>query len=478
MKLTDQHLFRLLLVIGLLLTFFLPPTDPDLGWQLRCGQQIWQQGQLCHRNQFSLLLANYPWAHSDSLYQALIYPFYQLFNLWGLSFLNGLLIAASFLIFISLSGQKELKIISLPLIILLCWSVFSFGLRGQLLSFFYFLVLLKLIELAHSGQIKQFWLAIPLMWLWANSHGGFVLGLLLLAVFFLTKLKQPQVTLIVFLSFVATLFNPFGFQIHQEAWRHFQGLPLAKLIAEWVPPNFPFRILIFLLLILSLAANCLTKKQDLRFFKFLSLLGLAFLAFKARRNLPFFFIFTAYSLASSARKQANTIAGPLAILVILAIFSLGFFFQLPKTLLINSNWIRFCQAGQVNYPYDAVEFLRAQSKAKPSTNNIFNRYEWGGFLIWQLPEYKVFVDGRMPAWFISPADKSPYTIYLETLQTQPGWQKTLNKYHLNWILISPGTFMDLKLQPKPTRFGWQEVYRNENSVIYKRNSPNKTQKGG
>jgi len=106
-------------------------------------------------------------------------------------------------------------------------------------------------------------------------------------------------------------------------------------------------------------------------------------------------------------------------------------------------------------------------RQQPEKGNIFNRYEWGGFLIWQLPEYKVFVDGRMPAWE-HPSGKSPYTIYLETLQNQPGWEETLKEYNINWILISPGTFMDLLLQPNPKKFGWEEVYRDKISVIYKR----------
>lgn len=121
--------------------------------------------------------------------------------------------------------------------------------------------------------------------------------------------------------------------------------------------------------------------------------------------------------------------------------------------------------NSVVYPCEAVDFLKKQ----PQKGNIFNRYEWGGFLIWQLPESKIFVDGRMPAWQ-TPSGKSPYTIYLETLQTQPGWQETLESYNINWILISPNTFMDLLLAPNPENFGWEKAYRDKISVIYRRKS--------
>jgi hypothetical protein len=375
-----------------------------------------------------------------------------------------------------LARQKKLAVISLPLILFLSWSVFGFGIRNQLLSFFYFLILLKLIELASQNKLKWF-LATPLlMLLWANSHGGFIIGVILLLAFLFEKTarlimghRQSQNYRLVLgttvLAVGATLLNPFGLKLYLEDWRHFYTVPLAKLIAEWVPPNFPFLVLILLCLILGTLLLFKTRNRNLGLFKLIILLFLGLLAFQARRNLPFFFTFFASLLASLKKKPKfkKPIIWSLSFLGILTLFGVGFFFQLPKTLFVNSHWLRFCQDGQVNYPCQAVEFLKNQ----PKKGNIFNRYEWGGFLIWQLPENKVFVDGRMPAW-PTPSGKSPYTIYLETLQTQPGWQKTLARYKIDWILINPGTFMDLKLKPDPRSFGWQEVYRDNQAVIYKK----------
>ena len=130
-----------------------------------------------------------------------------------------------------------------------------------------------------------------------------------------------------------------------------------------------------------------------------------------------------------------------------------------------SSWQNFCDNSPVTYPYKGVEFLKTQG-----VGNIYNRYEWGGFLIWQTPAYKFFADGRMPAWPASSAGKikSPYTIYLEILQNQPGWEETLKQYNIKYIFISPGVFMDLLLKPNPEKFGWREIYRDKVSVIYKK----------
>jgi hypothetical protein len=93
-------------------------------------------------------------------------------------------------------------------------------------------------------------------------------------------------------------------------------------------------------------------------------------------------------------------------------------------------------------------------------------YEWGGFLIWQKPNVKVFVDGRMPAWK-DENGKSPYQIFLEIIQTQPGWNEKLNQLKTDYILISNGTFLNLLLQKEANKYRWQPVYRDDIAVIYK-----------
>lgn len=464
---------KIFLWLGLFFLFFLPPTDPDLGWQLRCGQQIWEQGKICTTNEFSVLLAGYLTSYPAG-YQFLIYPFYKFFNLFGLSLLGALMMFLSLYLFLNLSGNKTLRLMILPLIIFLSWSVFGFGLRSQLLGIFYFALLLFLID---SPKKNWLWFSPLVILAWVNSHGSFILGLVLLAFFLaqqtfsiLTKkmsLKQYFSFCLIFVfSFIASFLNPFTFRIYLEAWRHFHVVQLNQLIAEWVPPTLFPQIMIVLFLGLALYSLCKFRQQKLWLLKILLLTAFAFLAFQARRNIAFFFLSAGWIISSMDLKKSLKYLTPLPII---AIFVFGFFFQLPKTLIIDSNWQRFCQSGSVRFTCEAVEFLKKQPAGPPNgeASNIFNTYEQGGFLIWQLPEYKIFVDGRMPAWS-TPSGKSPYTIYLDTLQTQPGWQETLKQYHINWLLIAPNTFMDLRIRNNPQAFGWLEVYRDPAAVIYKK----------
>jgi len=54
-------------------------------------------------------------------------------------------------------------------------------------------------------------------------------------------------------------------------------------------------------------------------------------------------------------------------------------------------------AAAYGYPTTAVTYLKNTLDSRDG-RNIFNWYGWGGYLIWQLPEYKTFIDGRMAVW--------------------------------------------------------------------------------
>ncbi|HUS60321.1 MAG TPA: hypothetical protein VMX76_03010 [Nevskiaceae bacterium] len=452
---------------ALFLLFLLPPYDPDLGWQLRCGEIIWQRQGFCSLNQFSVLLANYAWPNYYWLYQTIIFPLFRLAGLWGLTLFNALLMSLAFFFFYqAIPNYRWEKMLAVGLVIFFSWGVFSLGIRSQLLGFFFLSLLLWLLpEIEKKPKLAAF---LPLITLvWANSHGSVIIGLILLLFWGIKEtIKQPKRFLfwliILFSTTAFTLLNPFGFKIYQVAWHHFAGVKLSGLIAEWVPPN---KAIWWLILLSGLAFSFYSL------FNSLPVLAFAFLALKARRNVPLYFLLFFYLLffLPQTKKwlgtwlQKKDLRKGLAALTATLILSFSLVFQLPLAFNTNASWQNYCQKSRLGYPCQAVEFLRNQ----PEKGVIFNRYEWGGFLIWQLPEYQIFVDGRMPAW-PTLSGKSPYTIYLETLQTRTGWQETLEKYGIDWILISPGTYMDLLLQPEPKNFGWQETFRDNVSAVYKK----------
>jgi len=63
--------------LGLFFVLLLPPLDPDLGWQLRCGQLILNHQGFCSQNQFSSLLAGYQWTNHHWLYQVIVFLIFK-----------------------------------------------------------------------------------------------------------------------------------------------------------------------------------------------------------------------------------------------------------------------------------------------------------------------------------------------------------------------------------------------------------------
>lgn len=471
-------------LLSIFTIFFSPLRDTDFGWHYRCGELALKHRQLCDTNNFTSLLEGYRWFSPSHGYQILLYLTFSTLGFLGVNFLYGLLTALVVTIFL-----KSLKInllLSLTLFSLLTWfswGVWGLGLRSQIFSLYFLMILLSLIEWSEFKP-RLLLASIPLMFLWSNSHSGFFLGNLLLTLWLLRSVvnhlwgKTKKVViwkaiLIYLLANLATLINPYGWGIYQEAWRHSQ-VAMNGLIAEWVAPQ-PWQVNIILLSTLLVLVLTLAKTSfDPLRLTFLMLS--AYLAIQARRNLPIFSTALIYALSEvKIRETINRLSQRFTFPeIIIAFLVLVLTVTLPGNfrLALTQNEDSYCQESVYPLPCRGLRFLSSQ---KPGY--IFNTYEWGGYLIWKLPDFKVFVDGRMPSWDTSqetklPDDwrgKSPYTIYIETLQAQNGWEKVLSNFETQYIFIQSGTYLDVVLRnSEAVKLGYQEIYNDGQAVIYQR----------
>ncbi|HYV12102.1 MAG TPA: hypothetical protein VE980_14470, partial [Pyrinomonadaceae bacterium] len=110
-------------------------------------------------------------------------------------------------------------------------------------------------------------------------------------------------------------------------------------------------------------------------------------------------------------------------------------------------------------PVAAVEFLKSQHLPGP----IYNRYGWGGYLVYQLyPEYRVYIDGR--------ADVYGDQFFTEAMNTYDGlrnWQEPLNRYGIQTIIIDADGPLSSLLR---TDNEWAKVYEDDQAVIFRRTS--------
>lgn len=456
----------LIFVLTAFTFFFHAPFDPDLGWELRCGQMWWQGLGFCAVNQFTTLMSHFKWVNHAWLYQVLLDLIYSRAGVVGLSIFGGIVAGLTVsLIYFSMNTPRWWRLIWMALFVWVTRGVFSLGIRSQLLGLLIFGGQLLMWRRIKSRPVALgIW--ILLMWLWVNFHGSFVMGLVAGVFLFGEEMVRTRRWGLIWwwLAGVGvTLVNPFGIAVFRETWSHFHGVDLGKMIAEWVAPSG-------LVWWLSVAVGVLTiiyllvSKKGKRFWVGGGVFLFLLLALSAQRHVPFLWIWSGYWLFENGavwltlNKRISVVdQKTLAWFILLVFVICSLVLKLPAEIKMVRNYEAIICS---TYPCKAVEFL----KRAGDTGAVFNRYEWGGYLVWKMPERQFFVDGRMPAW--SLAGESPYTIYLSTLQNQPGWQKVLSDYRMNWILISPGTFMDLLLRPEPAKYGWKEVYRDKISVVY------------
>jgi hypothetical protein len=460
--------FSLSAYVFVFLSFFLAPIDTDLGWHLRYGQYFFQTHSFLRNNTLTYFLPGYYWPNSYSLYQILVYIFYKNFGLLSLALASSLLGLASFFLLNKINPRyRHINFLGFLAVTLFGWNVFYAGIRAQEFSFLFLIITFFILKI--SEKEKKYLYLLPFLFLfWANLHGGFVLAVALICFLILDGLLKRQfknITVllsILFLSVVFCLINPYGIGVYKEALRHF-GSNLGLLIAEWVPPNLPYKIVI---IATTMAAFLLLafRKSKRKLFWALSMFSFAYLAFTARRNLAiyglFIFLFACEQFPIFIKKlEFNTGFRNIMTICLLA----GFVILIPRASLnyqISTVWNIYCQKGMLPLPCKAVEFIK---KNNPKGENVFSSYEWGGFLAWQLPQFKFFIDGRTPAW-PTPEGKSPYTLYLEIIQAQEGYQNSLNIFKTDWLLLPANTFLDIELQNEKSI--WHEIYRDQISSVY------------
>jgi hypothetical protein len=473
-----------LLFLTLFFLFLIPTRDTDFGWHYRCGQELVTLEKFCGENHFTYLLDGFKWRSPSQGYDLLLYFLYKDLGFPGITIFYAASAAIVFTFFVkTLRGSQPTNVLMIVAGLWFSWSVFDIGFRSQILSIYFLMMFMALINI-HETNKKYLFLLPVLSIFWSNFHSGFFLGPLVVLALLAQRIFDYQtgkatlndlklVAIISALTILATILNPFGPAIYQEVARHAQ-VPLNTLIAEWVPP-LPWQILIIIFSTFFVVIR-LWQKESKNIFGIILVSFFAFLAFEARRNLPLFSITAVFGLASTdlmknwprplIKKQLGRGIYAFALVALIAIFAVK---NLP--LVFRYDEEIYSRNALMALPYDGVRFMRTQEPGY-----IFNTYEWGGYLIWKLPEFKIFADGRMPSWDTSnerqlPENwkgKSPYTIYIEIIQTQPGWQEALQAYKTDYIMIQSGAYLDLVLKSDQKKLGFQNIYDKEGVSIFKR----------
>lgn len=449
-------------------------------WHLRAGKEMVEQGKILTTDIFSYTHYGEKWTNAFWLSDVVLYLTYRLGGYLGITLLTSLIAVVLMAVIYKQTLQNPFP---LPLLIILLatfavtpiWTP-----RPQIFS----LLLLAILDYGLSGQygfiLRRPWLMVPIFVLWANMHGGFIWGFLLMIALIVgngidTLLKRENDISFKRLSHLGVwaLIAAFAISINPN------GLSLWKLpfytvgvsiesITEWGSPDFhrldlqPILWLIFLIIVGAGASGKKLSWSDI-----LKTIGFSYMAFISQRSIgPFVVVVTPIVLNSLRQvwseglsllsqqiarfyKQKQSKPIPVAFATILNIFIIGMLIHVTT---MRASSVSTIQQVHNGLPMNAVKWIRENQPE----GQMFNAYNWGGYLQWELPEYPVFIDGR--------AD-----LYGE--KTMGDWWRVVNAtdealelldlWQVKFVILEPGW----PILEKLLHNGWRILYEDKTAII-------------
>jgi len=469
--------FPVLLAAGLaVITFFTVSTrfyDPDLWWHLKVGQIIAATHSIPSTDIFSYTTHQHAWTAHEWLAQLMMYGVYAAAGYRGLMLWLAVLASAIFiLVYVRCWRQCHNPLLAF-LGGMFAWLFGTVGLavRPLIFGYCFLAVELLLVELALSGKRRCLWFLPPLFALWANCHGSYYFGLAVLGVYWLCSQiqgnwgflvsekssRQLRNTLgaILLLCTVAICCNPVGVRLLIYPFDAlFHQTASMNSIDEWLPADL--RSLRGVGMLGAFLGICLLgcwRRSELRLREFLLTLMVFGMAVQHSRMLFLFGLIVSpilCRLAAPLMPAHRDLNRPLANAVLLCGAIAAIVAAFPSAAAIER---------QIRHqgPADAVDYIRRAHLAGP----MLNSYGFGGYLIWTLPEEKVFIDGRGDVfdWTGVLAEYGRWA----TLQADPN--ELLQKYHIRFCLLEKDAPMARVMPYLP---GWHLAYSDAAAVIFAR----------
>ncbi|EKD86517.1 MAG: hypothetical protein ACD_37C00258G0001 [uncultured bacterium] len=458
------------------------PTDPDLGWHLKYGEYFFRTGTVLRENIYSTMMSGYPWTNHSWASDLLIYLSYSGFGFMGISVLGAGIVTLTFFV-LSKAFKFSLwnKAIIFPLLLLFVSNVNAVSFRSQMMSYFFTAVLVWILT-KYQENPKNLLYTIPLFLIWANFHGGFIVGLIILFGFLgLSKIIElrknfkisnifPSVKFELFVGLVvllATMINPFGYLVYLESLNHF-GSPWIKYVSEWAPfENMSqqwWKLILFVnVYLFSMIILFMTGRlKKILPFSVLILLFMA-LAFNERRyawSMYYLSVPLLMGLSEYIKPPTKSVQTTVALLLSAAFLLSAFYFKGSPQAYLNMNWNRFCLNASNACSKGAIEFIDKNNL----TANLSTPYSWGGWMIWNYPNIKPSIDGRMHLW----KDSNGYSAFGEYYTNVQDWESIdKSKYETVVVLKQKKMFKRLK---KLTQEGkWEWLYEDNISAVFVRN---------
>ncbi len=459
--------------------------DPDLYGHLYFGTQVLRSGHIAYSDPYAYSSIARPWISHEWLSEVILAWCY---NVGGVLGLNALKLGCSaVLVTLLILGMRETgasPTAQFAILILACVRMSAQMMyRPQIFTYMLLAATLAMLARDSFRRDARMWLLVPMFALWANLHGGFMVGLGALGVYSLVAGVQDlaagrgaarlfHLSALTSACVLATVLTPYGTGTWLSVLHTIGNPRTLDVIEEWQP-----------------LISATVKEYSLHHFAilfdasafslFLGLLISLFLA-PVMDDLPLLAV-AAVMIAASFAQVRNLPLGIIGVMTPLAYHSsvawrswragqarpapqhASMFGQIvvaiiAVALLAKTGFFSRRLRLSIDMPAGAVSFMKQHG----ITGNVLSDYSWSGYLIFHSDaKDKVFIDSRFE--MIYP----PKVIndFLAFAFDRKGADVALTRYPTEFVLIDPNTRASLVMARAP---GWKLIYRDSGSLLYAR----------
>jgi hypothetical protein len=480
--------------------------DYDSWWHASTGRYIVTEGHLPETDPFSFtstikgnknlfperenfILKQY-W-----LAQILFYIIFDHTGSTGIILLRSVILLLSVLI---VYWQLQRSGVSFPSFLLFLITSRSLGERPVLFSILFTAVVLFLLVDFKTRRGKMLFLIVPVMLIWSNMHGGFILGVIIILVFMfgeavkaffrrssLEKREKLAFYSMACLALIASFINPNGWDAFFIALSSKYDVFLRN-IHEYQSPFFFYKNKIrafdypYFTLVLFFPVILFLRNRKIDLIHLILLSGFFIMSLKASRYVIYYGIVGSMIMAIEVNAFMNEmfkkkisegfhkkIEYGLAVAVLISslLYAAGYF---------KIEHFRSRGVNPASTPVAAVDFIEKNRMQ----GNMFNDYGYGGYITWRLYPVKNFIDTRSLnrtvmnewGWIVLAKEE------VEGIQTRddsiPLWETLLSNYRINFILMPLmdlyGNVIPLILELAESD-DWVPVYIDYMNIIFIRN---------
>ncbi len=460
--------------------------DPDLWMHLTVGQRILRDGHIPSRNLYSYSGAGLPWHNHVWLAQVILALSYEALGVFGLRIVK-LLCASTVMAALAVGMSRTAAPTRVQRVTLLGVAVGIMAqtqFRPQLFTMSMLSIVMAFLAAEVYGGRARLWPLIPIFAVWANLHGGFIVGLGALGIAAVVVGLQElwatrkitrawSIAAVTLGCALATLLNPFGLGVWITVMHSVSDPLIRGFMADWLP------------LMKFIVYNWHTSKvEEIQYVVPLGLFAgflLSLVAAPVLDDAPLaiialFFIGAAFYTSRNIKLAVIALSLPFAHHAGLALknhtwlragprwggASPGPVFAVSAALIVALSGGEFSNRLETweVVPSGAVSFMKSHGLH----GNILNDFGWGGYLVWHdAPRSRIFVDGRCEVVY----PDALLSEYLAFLYGWSGGERLLDRYPHDFVLVKPKTGAYRLVWADPR---WRIIYRDEVSALFARAS--------